>query len=538
MEISSDLSQSLYHRLQDDLSDAESQLQHLVTDLFIHGHADDAHGKLHQLLNKYLQFTEEAREMCKDVWAKFDLTSISLGILVLLVSLGVNVFLLKSSDIIQDGKTSVTVMLCAGIAAVFVVYSGVQTFYLEGKLLSLMAFVLGLIDVIAVLIIIVKINVKTKSSTSEEITDQSKTKHSFSYVPFLKLFGVIAMVGSFLSFFSNSYVVYEDRISTYFAQTLIWLFFACCAQHILVQNYTKERKSKVLTSSRDIMKSLTQPVMIVFYLTVCCSTCLRISANFRACREEQINCTLSSFLQPLSSLGKTVEGNKNIRYFTSAVCLVALVYMLRRWLKHFGNLNGTSLPVVCARYLILVAVICCIFHWAVEGLPENTLNSMAEWQQTLFAQVVYAVVIISLVVIIVSPLLIYKLPQYGNNLSMPGETNANTDFLIQKVHNYVKWNWDTLSGSSQLGNTKDKPPMVYGLGTVYTGAIVYVGGILYILVALLLGDGLSPSLLLSGLTTFTFLELYTTAVRLTNKEKGIHLFRNQAGCSKLTSLEF
>ena len=524
MEISSDLSPTLYHRLQENLGEAESHLQHLVTELFIHGHADDAHGKLHQLLDRYLQFTEEAREMCKDVWAKFDLVSISLGILVLMVSLGVNLFLLKSSDNIHyEGKTSVTVMVCVGIAAVFVVYSGVQTFYMEGKILSVMAFVLGLVDIIAVLIIIKKINNKAKTSTFEKNKDESKPNQTYSCVPFLKLFCGVAIVGSFLSFFSNSYVVYEDRIATYFAQTLIWLFFTCCAQHILVQNYSKERKSKLSSSNRDIMEYLTQPIMIVFYLTVFCSTSLRISVNFRACREEQINCTLSSFLQPLSSLGKTVEGSRNIRYFTSAACLVALVYVFRRWLKHYGNLNGSSLPVFCARYLLPVAVICSIFHWAIEGLSENTLSSMAVWQQTLFAQVVYTVVILSLFAIIVSPLLIYKLPQHGNNLSVSSEANTNTDFLIHKVHNYVKWNWDTISGSSQPSQPRDKPPMVYGLGTVYTSAIVYVGCILCILVALLLGDGLSPTLLLLGLTTFTFLELYTTSVRLTDKGKGKYI---------------
>ena len=516
-EISSDLSPSRYHKLQDDLRKAENQLQNLITELFVHGHADDAHGKLHQLLKKYLQFTEEAREMCKDVWAKFDLTSISLGILVILVTFGVNIILLNSSDVLHDSKGSVNVILCVVIAAVFVVYSGVQTFFLEGKLLSFMALMLGLIDITAVLIIIKKVKIKPNADSSEETEGKSKT--AFSYVGFLKIFCVIAVVGSFLSFFSNSYVVYEDRIATYFAQTLIWLFFVYCAQHILVQNYTKERRSKVFSASKDIMNTLTQPIMVVFFLTVCCSTSLRISANFRACREEQINCTLSSFLQPLSSLGKTVEGNKNIRYFTSAACLVALLYLFRRWLKYFGNLNGNSLPVICARYLVPLAVIGCIFHWAIEGLPEKTLNSMTAWQQTLFAQLVYVVVILSLVAVIVSPLLVYVIPQYANNLSLPSETN--TDFLIQKVHNYVKLNWDTLSGASQLAHSKDKPPMVYGLGTVYTSAIVYVGSILYIFVALLLGDGLSPSLLLSGLTVFTFLELYTTAVKLTDKEKGI-----------------
>lgn len=514
MEISSDLSQSRYQRLQRDLGGLEQELQNLVTQMFIHGHANNAHGILHSLLKRYLKYTKEAREMCRDVWAKFDLTSISLGILVIVVSLIINMFLLKFSYILHDRKGSSHVFLCIVIAVVFVLYSGIQTFYIEVKLLSFMAFVLGLVDVIALVIIVKKMKVTYHIGSAEQIKEDK-----ISYVGVVKVSCVIAVVASFLSFFSNSYVVYEDRAAVYFAQTMIWMFCFSCIQHILIQKQPRERKSKAHHTSYDIMKSLTQPLMIVLYLTAFCSTCLRISTNFRACREEQINCTLSSFLQPLSSLGKTVEGSKNIRYFTSSACLIILLYLIRRWLRHFGNLNGNSFTIACSRYLLPVAVICCIFHWAIEGLPEKLLNSLAVWQQTLFAQLVYGIVIMSLVAIILSPLLVYVLPQYSENLSIPNETN--TDFLIQKVHNYVKLNWDSLSGySQQLEDKKDKPPMVYGLGTVYTSAVLFVGSVLYILVALLLGDGLSVSLLMSLLTVFTYLELYTVAVKLTGKEKG------------------
>ena len=521
MEVSSDLSQYHHTKLQENLRDSEQQLQHLVTELFIHGHADNAYQKLHDLKEKYLVYTRNVREMCNDVWAKFDLMSISLGILVIIVSLIANLFALMSCPLLSDGHGNISALVMV-MAAVFVVYAGLQTFYMEGKFTSLMGYVLGLIDVVTMFIIIKKMKVN-KDKTNSANSDSDKER--FSYLPLLQIFAIISVTSSFLSFFSNSYVVHEDKIAMFFAQTLIWIFGICCIQHILSENmlnttdskHQKQRKSKGSNTNYDIRKSLTQPVMVVLGITMFCSISLRVGTNFRACREEQINCTLSSYLQPLSSLGNTIEGSKNIRYFFSAGCLILVLYLIRSWLRYHGNLNGNSFPVICVKYLLPISVISCIFHWAIQGLPEKTLNSLSIVQQTLFAQVVYGIVLLSLITVIIFPLLIFLVPQYGDNAS--AANGAKMDFLIQKVYNHMRSNWNSLSSESHI---KDKPPIVYGLGTVYTSVVVYVGIAMYILLALLLGDGLSPSLLMSLLAMFTFLELYTVAVRLTGRETGIN----------------
>ena len=504
LEVSSDLAEHRYSRLQNDLWNTEQQLQNLVTEMFIHGDAEHAYEKLHSFLEKYLIFTQEVREMCKDVWAKFDLINISLGIIVMLVSLTLNIYLLNIS-LTTSSKDSIGVVIC--MTGVFVLYSAIQTFYIEGKLTNLLAFVLGLTNITALVIMIRK-----------KIYSEEKQKVNILSVTFPQIYALIAIMVAFFTHFSNSFVIYEDRIATFFAQTLIAVFCLYSVLYTLKKRQPKQQKSKTVDTNYDIVKCLTQPVMIIIYLFIICSTCLRLSANFRACREEQINCTISFFLQPLSGLGKTVEGSKNVRYFISASSLIVLVLMFRRWLKHYGNLNGNSLSVICALYFLPVSAAFSILYWAVLGLPEKLINSLPVWQQTLFAQLVYLILMLSVVAIIASPLCVYVIPTYKDHLSMLRGTHA--DLLIKQVYNHMKLNWSSISETNEV--RKEEPPVVYGLGTVYTSTILYVGSIIYILSALLLGDGLSLSLLLSLVTLFTFLELYSVTVTLTHMEKGMH----------------
>ena len=531
MEVSSDLAEQRYLRLKEELWDTEQQLSNLVTEMFIKGDAENAHGKLHSYADTYMRFTQEVRSMCQDVWAKFDLTTISLGINVLLVTLALNIYMLLVS-VSHDSKDDTGFYICMVMTAVFIIYSAIQTFFMDGQLTHILAFILGGIN-----LFILAIAIKRKLYSEDK--HQSNTLR----VSFPQMFALVVIIISALVFFSNSFVVYEDRISAFLAQSSITVFCVYSIMYSLKKRPAKIQKSKTLDSHFDIMKSLTQPVMLVIYLFFVCSTCLRVSASFRACREEQINCTTSYFLQPLSSLGNTVEGSKNFRYFSSAACLILLMLLVKGWLKHFGNLNGNSFPVLFARYFLPVSVVCAILNWAVLALPEKVLNTVPVWQQALFAQLVYAILVFALLAIIISPLCVYVIPKNQDYLSLMRGSQA--DMVIKQVYNHIKLNWTDTVGSER----KDQPPVVYGLGTVFTSTIIYIGCVIYILVALLLGDGLSPSLLLSLLTLYTFLELYTVTIGTTQLEKGIltglqiraltgklfYLFLNQnicCGCSK------
>ena len=70
----------------------------------------------------------------------------------------------------------------------------------------------------------------------------------------------------------------------------------------------------------------------------------------------------------------------------------------------------------------------------------------------------------------------------------------------------------------------EKPPIVYGLGTVYSATVIFVTAIAYVLLSLLLGDGLAPSLTVQIVTMYILLELHT-AYMLTSSQ-GNHFCSN------------
>ncbi len=55
----------------------------------------------------------------------------------------------------------------------------------------------------------------------------------------------------------------------------------------------------------------------------------------------------------------------------------------------------------------------------------------------------------------------------------------------------------------------EKPPMVYGLATVYSASVLSLTALVYVLLCLLLGDGLAPSLAAQIVSMYLLMELHT-----------------------------
>lgn len=81
-----------------------------------------------------------------------------------------------------------------------------------------------------------------------------------------------------------------------------------------------------------------------------------------------------------------------------------------------------------------------------------------------------------------------------NSLSKDGN-------VIPQVYNQVKK--DLSSGAT------DRPPLVYGLATSFSSSVIGLSAMFTMLLTLLIGDGLSPSVLLITLCLYLALEIYT-----------------------------
>lgn len=86
-------------------------------------------------------------------------------------------------------------------------------------------------------------------------------------------------------------------------------------------------------------------------------------------------------------------------------------------------------------------------------------------------------------------------------------TAAKFKHIVPTLYNQLKVQ---LNKTSQ--HSDDKPPAVYGLGSVYSASIVALTSVICLVLGLLLGDGIAPSLLLAITVMYLCMELYSASV--------------------------
>ena len=191
-----------------------------------------------------------------------------------------------------------------------------------------------------------------------------------------------------LGLFSNSYIVYEDSVVAFLFHALTAIIALQIARDYYIERHEEELtmqhfKQKLkphIHKNFDIMRIFTSPLSILFILVLSLNGFLRLGFYFKACREEQFACDVSNFLQPLASLAGEAAANRNLRYFLSVSSLILVPLIMRQFLKHHGNLNGTSPAVMCAHYVPILSAICVALHWALQAAPPAVLNTLATWQ--------------------------------------------------------------------------------------------------------------------------------------------------------------
>ncbi|XP_059139424.1 GPI ethanolamine phosphate transferase 3-like [Physella acuta] len=495
-QAASDLPASKLKDLQRDITQAENQVQTLITGMIADGATNQALKKFEELEKVYTSYIRGAREMCESVWAKFDIKLIITGILTMVLGISLaSYFLLQWNN--DDMNLPTPGKFLVGGSILHLIYLSVHLSFFSNAVPPLMAFTLSVVLIFATVVIL-------KNSVT------NKWEKFCNFCTLENAVSMCLLAVSCSLFFSNSFVVYEDGISLFLNQSLVFVF---CVK-IILTNCASGRKekhkndltrhSKKTKSSVDIMFVVTQPSAITIFITLACATMLKISTTFFTCREEQHLCEDSIFNLGLDS----VDGSaKNQRYIFSVVCLAVMVYASRYWLKYYGNMNGSSPGVLCLKYGPPLATLFTSFHWALQGLPQLVTHSFSEWQQVLMAQAVYLVVALLLVTLMFSPLLVYALPTSPNSgLQLPYQ--ADIKQIIPTLYNQLKLRMNHSLDSGE----QEKPPVVYGLGSVYSASIVALLCSVSLLLCLMLNDGMAPSLLIATFTLYLCLELYSSAI--------------------------
>jgi len=278
---------------------------------------------------------------------------------------------------------------------------------------------------------------------------------------------------------SNSFVVQEASVHTFAVATVFFLT-------ILNKGHNKGRK----VSAAAVAAALTA-------MGLC-----RIGSVYFRCREEQQGwCdaqTSSDFHKAIGNLSQDASHTyKNWRFFFTIFSVALTVLLPHYWLRLCGNLNGLSVPVALAKYVPPAAGVALVFHWALQGLPQEMAAKLLPWQHNVLAQFVLLACSASIGAILLHPKLLYL-------VNTNAQRNTNN---VYRLNDGVKTYYNMLKQEFAVNNAAvtEKRILVYGIGTGLSASFVLLATFFALLSMLILGDGLCPSVCLMMVTTAAFL---------------------------------
>lgn len=413
-------------------------------------------------------------EVCRSIWIKFNPQLMTQGMLITFVGIFSAFILIFNLPLEEFPKVFNNKII---IASTFMTATGgILGYFLHHKigwddrvLSALFISATGNVSILGYAII------RNWISISEQMIAAKKLK---SIVP------RVSFVFSILVFYSNSFVIQEQRI-------LVYLLTA----QVVYAIYELRRTTNILDTKGKtrILATMRSPFLMVVVTSIAIFCLLRMSHNFFKCREEQENCW------DLSTITKSETNGVNKLDLIPVAALAIFVTLSRTFLKSSGNLTGNSIHVLVTKFGPTLAVASACGHLVVsQQLSPKSMFPLLHLD--MMAWVVYGVFALHLFVMFFSPLLIHIVPQSNNNqLRVTNSTN-----VIPELFRHVKniFNSEKQSSSALI-------PIIYGLSTVYSSTFVAFGTTLSIVLALLLGIKVSSGLLIIVAVAIGVLFIYS-----------------------------
>lgn len=331
------------------------------------------------------------------------------------------------------------------------------------------------------------------------------------------------------SLLSDSYVIAEGRVVTFLVFSLaLYIPIHLNWDGLLLPPSHDPLKAAGLVPSAALSPSTVRKESST--LLACLGLLigsLYLSLSFHGCREEQGSCQPSPFLSPLSRLQDNQL--KNLHYVLSVCSLGLWTYLLRRCLRHYGNLNSSGGTVFTARWILPLLSVCLAVHWAVSATPEDSFRNLAELislAQLALPRAAFLLLGLGLFLIWLDPLTVFvktraaatarstSLPPPRYRASTGISPQAELHHLIPQIYQRMRCSLN--DGELSGGGEVDSRPAVeaYGLGTVYSAPLLLFCGLLGIGLLLLHPEGMALSFLLLLLETGALLHIHASSTTL------------------------
>jgi len=492
-EQSNDLPQVELDKLNEDFTLAESQLEELFSEM--HSNVNVSDQAFAALADRYVDYLGRVRGLCRSVWSKFDLVTMAVGGVVIICAFLFNIAIAvcetQSTQLSAVAFSAVSCIALCGVANLLqLLHSAI-----------ILLFSVFTIALFLIMFVFVAQNAFTRPFSSNRC------------FWFVEIFSISLCCLHSISLLSNSFVVYEDRSTLFLVQSVVaamlvaQTFVAPCRRLSTIDPASKRRMPK------ESPWAMIQMVLLVAAL----AGCIRLSAVFRSCREEQVDCEVSWFTQPLSAILVKFERFRLARLSTSVASVIAVIAIVTMWLRHCGNLNGLEPSVVAVRYVLPLTGFCLCMYWLVDGfMLHNNTGRLIVAGVTALPRLVYVLSLATVVVVAISPLclLVLHLEQDGSAEDERIDQLRNVSYqeLITQIYGHVRKNWRSVLTTPDESRPSDDTPLVYGLATVYSSGHIVLLTAVAMVIMLVLGDNMAPSIALWVVCEICLLELHAAYV--------------------------
>lgn len=294
---------------------------------------------------------------------------------------------------------------------------------------------------------------------------------------FANIFSRSVFILAVSTFFSNSYIIYEQKVLCYLiGGSLVVFLYKIRKEYTLLARLRKLRPELIFHSTFFKLATLTVVAIVL----------LRTSYNLHRCREEQGNC--SEFKMEGGNMQNLRHKQLKASTLNAIDLLPILILALfaafsRLFLRKCGNLSGFSPHVFLARYGPIVAAVACSLHFftSLTNYAVRSVKGVHQVRIDALAWIVYIVFILQLIIVFTRPLMLFILQK-------PNRTFNVSPFgcVVPQIVMKMKQMYDS-GGSTEEDTTNDDIPIVYGLATVYSSVLYSICVGFTFVLALLLG---------------------------------------------------
>ncbi|XP_043831857.1 GPI ethanolamine phosphate transferase 3 isoform X2 [Dromiciops gliroides] len=253
--------------------------------------------------------------------------------------------------------------------------------------------------------------------------------------------------------------------------------------------------------------------------------CVRLSSLFHRCPEETPVCQSSPWLAPLSAMGGGQA--KNLWYGACLGALGVLVLSVRFWLRRCGNLNSPAPPVLFVRWGLPLMALGTAAHWALASGSDEApprLQALVSGAVVGLPRAVLGLAAIGLGLLLWQPVtVLVKTGASSPNPIMvpfvgPPTSQADLDYVVPQIYRRMQ---EALRGKLAGGGGQTSLALAaYGLGSVYSAAVVTALTLLAFPLLLLHTERISLAFLILFLQSFLLLQLLAAAVGTPTRSPG------------------